>query len=358
MSHEHAPPPATTERFYAPEIDGLRFAAALLVLLHHAPPLPFLGPLQSIGWAGVDLFLCISAYLLVRLLRMEVERAGTLDLRKFFVRRILRIWPLYFGYAAVMSIAAIWFFDISTRVSVGWLLSHLSFSANLLTAAHGVSPIPFTTHLWTISLEEQAYFLMPFLLLAMVRSKPSMRTVVAILALASAVLALGRVALYLAGLGPDFILRLLFRADPLIIGGAIALFHEQVRAISRRWLAFAILMSTIFLGLGPQWAILAFYPLVALLCASILLLVQRVPLLTATFSTPPLAYLGKISYGLYVYHLLGLSVAGKLFAGSAVLETVCGLSLTVIAAILSYHLYEAPFLRLKKRFTIVQSRPV
>src|SRR4051812_10443932 len=84
-------------RLYWPQLDGLRFLAALLVFFAHAPVLPghIFRTLNKFGWCGVDLFLVLSAFLIARLLRAEYERSEFVDVRRFYVRRMLRIWPLY-----------------------------------------------------------------------------------------------------------------------------------------------------------------------------------------------------------------------------------------------------------------------
>ena len=73
------------ESFYPPELDGLLFLAALAVFVHHVPAIPGLGALKTCGWAGVDLFLVISAYLLTRLLMLEHRTTGRISIASFFM---------------------------------------------------------------------------------------------------------------------------------------------------------------------------------------------------------------------------------------------------------------------------------
>src|ERR1700681_3727270 len=97
-----------SNRIYLPQVDGLRFVAAFLVLLSHFRPLADsfgTGPLaqvfariQQFGWIGVDIFLVLSSFLICLLLDVEKSTFGTVDIRRFYVRRLLRIWPLYFPY--------------------------------------------------------------------------------------------------------------------------------------------------------------------------------------------------------------------------------------------------------------------
>src|SRR5215467_6179305 len=113
--------PARAERFYRPELDVLRFFAFLGVFIFHAAPRTMdfydragyphwlsslLIPTFGAGAYGVDLFFALSAYLITSLLLREREAAGKLDLRSFYVRRILRIWPLYLSFVAFAAITA------------------------------------------------------------------------------------------------------------------------------------------------------------------------------------------------------------------------------------------------------------
>src|SRR5947208_3557466 len=108
-------------RFYSPELDALRFFAFFGVFIFHAAPrnmefyaangIPaglstFLISTFGAGAYGVDLFFALSAYLITKLLLREREATGNLDLRGFYLRRILRIWPLYLGFVAFAAITA------------------------------------------------------------------------------------------------------------------------------------------------------------------------------------------------------------------------------------------------------------
>src|ERR1700722_6435581 len=86
------------KRFYRPELDALRFFAFLGVLLHHGPkPQGFLTVVSDAGSFGLLMFFLLSAYLITELLFREREQTGTISWKHFFVRRALRIWPLYYA---------------------------------------------------------------------------------------------------------------------------------------------------------------------------------------------------------------------------------------------------------------------
>ncbi len=97
----------TPKEWYVPQLDGLRFWAFVFVFIYHLPPatlalkqFPILSAvvaaLKSYGWVGVDLYLVLSAFLITTLLIYEREREGRISLNDFYLRRTLRIWPLYY----------------------------------------------------------------------------------------------------------------------------------------------------------------------------------------------------------------------------------------------------------------------
>src|SRR5215467_3640185 len=168
--------PARAERFYRPELDALRFFAFLGVFIFHAAPrtMDFYNAAGYPHWLssllisvfgagayGVDLFFALSAYLITSLLLRERAATGALDLRGFYVRRILRIWPLYLAFvvfAAVMAVA-IPGQQLPLRYVVGFCL----LSGNWVYVFCGL-PASFAIPLWTVSIEEQFYLAWPLAL--------------------------------------------------------------------------------------------------------------------------------------------------------------------------------------------------
>ena len=161
-------------RFYLPQLDGLRFCAFLLVFLHHSPVFPggsrVAASVKDMGWVGVDLFFVLSAYLLIALLHREHAATGATDFKKFFIRRALRIWPLFYVYVAACFLSL-----RRHRTARTWLRSRAGRSAtcffvdNFFTAFAGeYNPLNFTPHLWTIAFEEQIYLFIPLLFAAIV----------------------------------------------------------------------------------------------------------------------------------------------------------------------------------------------
>jgi peptidoglycan/LPS O-acetylase OafA/YrhL len=389
ISIENARPKTqSSQRFYRPELDVLRFFAFLGVFFSHLKPhsippellrhtaIPMLSSLVRLGDAalgagnyGVDLFFVLSAYLITELLVREKVRRGSLDVKAFYVRRILRIWPLYFFFIGVACLLQVL---IAGQVfSWQYVMAFLLLTGNWICALHGL-PASVALPLWSVSIEEQFYLLWP----QVVRRASARRlAVVAIglLAMASAVrfVLLARHA-NMRMLGYSTFTRL----DGIAIGILISLvLRGRVPSLSMRMrgvlvlLGFGLLVTASEL-LNPPTPGTAHtmlggmlgYPLVGISCTLLFLSALGLP---AERMRPVrwfrLVYLGKISYGLYVYHLLALLLVHMALSPLRMalhpLYALLGLALAVALSIASYQLLELPFLRLKERFTYVPSRP-
>ena len=160
-------------RFFHPELDVLRFFAFFLVFLHHSLPhdpafytamgtgpllASFLAALGAAGALGVILFFLLSAYLITELLIRERARFGRVNLKDFYIRRILRIWPLYFSFLA-LAWAIQW---LVPGQHIGWRagLAFALFAGNWWVVFVGF-PSSIIFHLWFISLQEQFYLFWP-----------------------------------------------------------------------------------------------------------------------------------------------------------------------------------------------------
>jgi peptidoglycan/LPS O-acetylase OafA/YrhL len=152
-------------RFYRPELDVLRFLAFTMVFIDHALPFDgmftdgrWLGSVRYAGGFGVCLFFMLSSFLITDLLEREHEATGDIHLKAFYVRRVLRIWPLYFAFL---------FFDFFVQLSrhnghfpVGKLLAFLLIAGNWYVSRFEV-PLTLSSPLWSISVEEQFYLVWP-----------------------------------------------------------------------------------------------------------------------------------------------------------------------------------------------------
>ena len=367
-------------RFYSPELDVLRFFAFFGVFVFHAVPrnMEFYAANGTPSWLstllistfgagayGVDLFFALSAYLITSLLLRERGATGNLDLRGFYIRRILRIWPLYLGFVAFAAITARLLpgQDLPLRYVAGYTL----LAGNWIYVFYGL-PASFAIPLWTVSIEEQFYLAWPLAL-----RKASIR-VTAFVAAALLVLAcVWRIALVVLRTPAQAMEYNTFaRLDPIALGILIALFSSKLRVFVR-WQRITLLSSGVAAWIATFWFTVCAHPsplsswqsalghfLTALASAAILLSVMGSQ--NAFLRNKWLLYLGKISYGLYVLHEFAHYCAMRIFPASTpaqvIEQSAIGLALTILLAAASYRWLESPFLRLKERFAHVQSRPV
>jgi peptidoglycan/LPS O-acetylase OafA/YrhL len=362
-------PPAA---FYHPELDTLRFFAFLMVFALHALPTrvdyyaAFMPP-ELARWAaagitagafGVDLFFALSSYLITELLIREVRTTGRLDVVAFYVRRTLRIWPLYFTVFALCTFVVPRFLPVP-GLENKYLLSFMTFLGNWSCAAYGLPHAP-VFPLWSVSVEEQFYVTWPLLLLVFGVRRVALLAVVVLVA-AQVV----RVYLVSRGVRGDGIWCNTFaRMDAFACGALLAVVLKgrapDLAPLVRRLLigaaAVAWVVSACFGGRDQEASVVGL-PVAALAATAVLVASIR----PSAAGGKALPYLGKISYGLYSFHILALMIAGLVTgqggAGRNMVRIGIGFSLTLAFAVVSYHLLERPFLRLKRRFTHVRSRP-
>ena len=349
---------AVAERFYLPQLDGLRFFAFLTVFLDHGvegTERLWLAQLQPLGSFGVDLFFVLSSYLLTTLLLREQAATGRIDVVAFLIRRGLRIWPLYLVCVAVIA--------VGTSLSWWYLLGLATFTFNwqlVVPFAGSLALLEAMGSLWSLSVEEQFYGAWPLLL--RLGATPRRVLWLAALMLAGAVIA--RAAVVLLGLGWGAIrFSSITRLDGMAVGAALAAWPRPSRLPA--WAA--PVAGIITLGLLSAMQILvpfsasppAFEILRGLVAAGMLggLLWVVVHASAGVLASRPLVYLGRISYGLYVFH--GAMYALTHWAGLRWQSRLpVAFLLTLAVAALSYRYLERPFLRLKQRYARVESAPV
>jgi peptidoglycan/LPS O-acetylase OafA/YrhL len=355
--------------FYLPWVDGLRAIAAISVIFHHGPTLLNLLPLKDfLGVCGVDLFLVLSAFLLSRLLLIEHATTQSVSILNFYVRRILRIWPLYLFFVTSSLIYALSTHAIPVKEAIGWYLAHITFTQNIAVMSHLYSPLPFAGQLWTIGLEEQVYILMP-ILIAMYLKNANPKWLARGLAAMFVAFIFVRLSVVLLGRQHPYVWVSPLRADTFLFGICIGL-CTSVGSSAHRGKPVAIFtaaaaMAALSMWVGPPGrsavAEVFIYPINGLTCCLLIAAVDRSVLVSRFLGSTPMRHLGKISYGIYVFHLFGLWIAERaaenLGLSSSVVKITVAFAVTFLLAEISYHLLERPFLLLKERFTAIESRP-
>lgn len=333
-----------------PNLDGLRAVAILLVLFHHCPDIAWLSTLHANGRYGVALFFVISGFLITTLFLRETRRFGRVDLGRFFARRALRLFPLYYlvlaGYV-VLVIGCGFYSPENQALFTAKLPSYLLYYSNLTQHATE-GPFFFA---WSLAVEEQFYLFFG-VMVALLRRRW-------IVWLFAAALAAKMVAFYAPSFRADheLIWRIGFSYREAILWGVLLAYFVSTRRgyelfqrfICQRWvmatLAAGCLAQLIF-HLEPDhsaWPAQLWYVAVTLLVGSCALS-SPVKLLETRLAV----HIGAISYGIYLMHMLVINTLTK-FTSNPIAILVLATLLTTVLASLTYQFFEKPILRWKDR---------
>jgi peptidoglycan/LPS O-acetylase OafA/YrhL len=377
-----------TQKYYQPELDVLRFCAFLFVFFTHRMDLAPIDPTQYyweyhlslIGVYGVPLFFFLSAFLITELLTKELELNGSISIKSFYTRRILRIWPLYFTFffgIVLLSSISDKFGNIPGNAQFAFSL----FSGNwYITFNQWLSSYPLNP-LWSISVEEQLYILIP--LLTFYGGKRALKI-------------------------------FSFLAISIAYSTIIWYAKHPTNGFSGEWtnsfvhfqfFAAGILLSVYLKGQQPNWHIifrvilflagLLFWLIASMVCKInadaphlsnipesiigwLLILIGVLLLFLSLYGTQrrflpsSFVYLGRISYGLYIFHITIFYLVYHIFNNELTdfykiigvtkwrgnIGFLITLFTTIGIAMLAYRFFERPFLQLKNRFTVIQSRDI
>lgn len=324
---------------HRPGLDGLRGIAVLLVLLDHGHVGPFD---HGGGRAGVTLFFALSGFLITALLVEEHRRCGRVDLRAFYMRRVVRLLP---ALVALVVFA----------VAVGWVTLRqavlaMSYVGNWHQAEGG--DMGLLSHSWSLAIEEQFYVLFPAAFILLVRWPRACLWTLGALALGSAVLRAQMWSVGFSGTrlyhGSDT------RADAILLGCALGFWYATGRGWRLpRW---AGVVGAVGLSAVALSAFLDFFYFGAALAAvssvAVIAAVVQVTSAPRPLEWSPLRRLGRLSYGLYLWHVpifwwIEAEQRAPLHGWSAALA----FAMSVLAAEASMRLVEAPALTLKRRWT-------
>lgn len=360
---------SSTAPSYFPHMDALRVLAVSMVLVHHW------SPQHSLFWfnaeMGVQLFFVISGFLISGILLDARARAEAQDrprgsvLRRFYLRRVLRIFPVYY-----LTLAVTWLAGVeSVRDSLGW---HLTYLSNAFFASRGAWH-GHVTHFWSLAVEEQFYLAWPWLLLFLPR-RALLPAILAALGIAPLFRILGAA----AGLHPIAIdVTPLGSLDTLGMGALLALLRRHPSYEPRLWswlLPLGVIAALGYAGIraveGTLLPLALAEPLRRLLLPLALGLVvlasaRGIPgPLGRLMILPPILWLGRISYGLYLFHNFMSLLLWRVWTGLGLsYESIDGTGwdflaksvLLVSCAALSWHLFEKPINDLKSRVDYVRS---
>jgi peptidoglycan/LPS O-acetylase OafA/YrhL len=332
-------------------LDGLRAIAVGIVFLHHV----FVGSWPG-GFMGVEIFFAISGYIITSLLLREWQRTGSLWLGGFYIRRFLRLMPaLVVSVVILTPIGFIVGRHDAPRDGLAAITYTMDIFAPLTKARNG----GVFAHTWTLAVEEQFYLLWPLLLLTMLRHRIRAAWVVSGIGLAATAATIA-VTLRHGSVPPGFGWTP-FPHLPSIVAGvllAFALSSERPRArlsfLTQQWVPVTVflglLVAMFTLDISAEWLYLGGYLAIGLLAAALVGHVVLAPrsLTSRTLSTGPILWLGRRSYGFYLWHYPIVLLSLKYLHNTWVHAGTC-LVLTMIVTELSWHFVEQPILRLKDR---------
>ena len=342
-----------------PALDGLRAVAVFTVIVYH------FGFVVVPGDLGVNAFFVLSGFLITWLLLQEYGRTGQVELGKFYLRRTLRIAPAYYGFLLVVYV------EEQLR-GYHWdpalTLAGLLYVVNYYNAFNG-HPNTAIAHAWSLGVEQQFYLIWPLLLGLVIRK--GTKSIASMIAIIVCVVVTWRSYAYIfLGATTSYVYNAFeTRLDCLAVGCMVAVCCELPQ-------------FRVFAGAVSQWSISPFITLLVLLYSriggsesyhysvgvtvdSILLAVLMVQLLVLSrrrtwswIDHPVTVYLGRISYSLYLYHLLALGIAYRLAPAPTGARLVVSIGLCILIASLSYRLIEIPFLQWKRSSILSNTKPV
>lgn len=362
--------PRFAARKRQPGLDLLRALAIVLVVIYHAGIFGFALPYQwhRFGWIGVDLFFVLSGYLIGGQLLRELARDRTINFRRFYSRRALRILPAYFAVLAIYFCLPSWreFPEISPLWK--FLLSVQNINLRGGTAF---------SHAWSLSVEDQFYFMLPLILLFVSPHRKIRVILPLVIILAGLSLRAFLAWQHPGATGVSFraFQRWIYyptwtRLDPLVFGVVLAAIERHRPEYWKRLTGFApwlwapgVLAITYGLSLGENDLTIATcvwqFPLIAFGMAALLVCVVSPRLPFRRFAIPGTAFLASIAYSVYLSHKLVIHFVLQLCARYAIpLTSIWALLLVEVfiyaTGTILFFSIERPFLQLRRRMSCVR----
>lgn len=353
------------KKIYFPNLNSLRFIAASFVILCHIDGYRVVfgekkvinHPINKAGELGVVLFFVLSGFLITYLLLNEKVVSKGVSIKKFYLKRILRIWPLYFlivflGFFVWNKIDFLNIPDRTHLLNNNFYIKLSLFLAILPNIALKLfPPIAFTAQTWSIGVEEQFYLIWPHLIN---KFKNAYATLIAAIGFYLLVKFIFIQLIQNEVLIFDKILSIwnVININSMAIGGLAAavlfeknkfllklLFHKSTQII-----VYTLAITCIYKGFKfPYYLDIEFY---SGLFAVIIINLAGNPKTIINLENPILSYLGKISYGIYMFHILTIVIALKLFNFNMAMVYPFVFLTSIAISSISYHFFESKFTRL------------
>jgi peptidoglycan/LPS O-acetylase OafA/YrhL len=376
----------TSTRYYKPELDVLRLCAFLFVFFVHRLDLAPIDPakyywgyhISLVGNYGVPLFFFLSAFLITELLTREQEKFGKINVKSFYIRRILRIWPVYLTFFFGMVLIT-QFTDKFGHISPSTQLAFSLFSGNWYITFNEWLPSYPINPLWSISVEEQLYVLLPIVIFFGGKRGLKIFSILALFASYAAIIYYAsKPTEGFTGQWTNSFVQFQFFAAGILVSVYLKGWQPKWNFAQRIILFVAgytcWITASIVCEVNADAPHLSSIPQSVsgwlLILAGVICFFFSLFGASDKYMPAPLVYLGRISYGMYVYHitmywiiyhifkeeLIAFSTKMGFYEWKNELGLLMAFFATVTLAMLSYRFLENPFLRLKKRFTFIPSR--
>lgn len=376
------------DRVYFPGLNGIRFIAAYAVIIHHVEQTKYWANLpnvwgtnvviDSLGHRGVALFFTLSGFLITYLLMAEIKKTQTVNVYKFYVRRSLRIWPLYyfitlFTFFVLPHVVTLP--GISGDLSTGFYVKLFLYLILIPNIARQMYPsVLGSNQAWSVGIEEQFYAFWPWLIKWFKNHLFTFLVAFIVIKTFAQLLFMGVIALY-----PDeaWIRYVRFantawrflQIEQMAVGaiGAYVLFYGYRKVLNViyhpvvMWSTFAAVIGSLLV----HTTVVGFSIAEAVLYSVVILNVSTNPACPVKLNTGWLQKMGDISYGIYMYHTICLAVVIRVLMNlnlpatswvgfNIIMYTIPGF-ITLAVAWLSYRYFETPFIKLKEKFMVVKS---
>ncbi len=364
-----------TMKVHFPNLNAIRFFAAFMVIIHHIEQNKGLfgmanifnqGNIQLMGKIGVTLFFVLSGFLITYLLLVEEKEAKKIDIKAFYMRRILRIWPLYYLIIALAFFVFpfIDFMYLPGHDTSNWAIKLAFFVFFMPNVIHALGAgLAFGTQAWSVGAEEQFYLVWPWLM-NFFKNKLAL-----ILSVLAAYLAIRLTFTYLFEVHVLFAylskIWSLIPIDNMAIGGLFAVIYynkypKLIAMITHPILQVIVWISVIYLLFTGISLGFFHHQIYAMLFGILIFNLATNPKTVVKFKSKILDYLGKISFGLYMYHsifiVISIKVLQALNFSNNLLVYILSFMLTIVVASLSYEYFEKRFLNMKIKYSKVLSR--
>jgi len=368
-THESSIVKTNDKPVYLPGLNGIRAIAALIVITSHVDEFSYLFNKQELGFRAKDmaqyavtLFFVLSGFLITYLLILEKNRFKTIEFKKFYMRRILRIWPVYFLIVLIVGcLVSIGGILPEDKSNLPHILYYIFFIPNVPFALGGTFAA--LTPLWSVGVEEQFYAFWPLL---MNKAKNIPKSLLLFIGIYLAM----KITLQYSPFSSVYHVFYITRLDCMAIGGLGAYLvlsqHKLLNIIYSKPMqiaCWALFIGSIGIHSFHVFSILD-HEIYSLIFLILIMNISTNRRTIIKLENKPLRFIGKISYGMYAYHMLFIFLLGKfmprLLAGipnapAMLIVYALTLILTVTFSYLSYQFFEKRFLKMKRKYTDIKS---